>query len=72
MGAKESKEIKIINTLNKGINLSNINTNNDDKYKSYTDRYSNIYKRSPLRRTIYTVKNLEDEDKNENTQKLAH
>ena len=72
MGAKESKEIKIINTLNKGINLSNINTNNDDKYKSYTDRYSNIYKRSPLRRTIHTVKNLEDEDKKENTQKLAN
>ena len=72
MGAKESKEIKIINTLNKGINLSNIKINNDDKYKSYTDRYTNIYKRSPLRRTIHTMKNLEDEDKNENTQKFAN
>ena len=72
MGAKDSKEIKIINTLNKGINLSNINSNYNDRFKSNTDRYTNIYKRSPLRRIIHTITNLEEEDKKENTQKLTN
>ena len=66
MGTKESmKEIKVITTLNSGVNRSRRDLNSKEKYK-------NIYKRDAIRRNAHTLKYLEESNqKIPNNKKLS-